>query len=98
MEVKYRVEPSKISLVRTFSDHPTFGLSTLKFHLLHIDVEDLRGFGTLLVLDASRFEQVNVNMKHDYKQTSGETDQKMNETLRIVGCMLNWTWTNSRMH
>lgn len=63
IELQYKIEEFQSLLVRTFGEHCNSGLYILKFHLLDHVVEDLRLFGTLSVLDASRFEQYSVSIK-----------------------------------
>lgn len=63
MEMKYVTEQFKRSVARNFSDHCNSGYYALKFNVLKHFVEELKAFGILSEVDASRFEQYNVNIK-----------------------------------
>lgn len=80
-----------------FSDHCSFGLYTLKSHLLDHIVKDLQACGTLYVLESPWFEKYNVNVNHAYSQTSGRRDWCMNDTMRMVGCRQASSQTDLRM-
>lgn len=83
--------------MRKFSDHGSFGLYTLKFHLMDLVVEDFPTFGTPPVSEASQFEQYNLNIMHDYRQASCRRDTSTNETVKMVVCRMDWTQTDFRM-
>lgn len=59
LQAKLRV--FDLSMVRTFPEHYSLRLYTLKFHLLDYVDKDLPNFGTLLVLNASPFEHYNLD-------------------------------------
>lgn len=97
MELNYRIEKFKRSLIRKFSDHCYFGLHTLVGPLLHQVVKYLQEFGTSSVSNTSSFEQYSVIIKHGHRQTSRRSDTCTNETERTVGCKTDWTLTDSSM-
>lgn len=97
MELKYRPEQFKRSLVRTFSENCNFALYTLKYYLLDQVVQDLQKSNTLSVSHASQFEQYNVNIKHDYRQTSKWRDTCMKKTVGMAWSRMNWTQNELRM-
>lgn len=66
-ELQRKREEFKKLLLRKFSAYCSSGLYTPKFHLLDHVGEDLEVFETLSVLDASPFEQNNVNKKQTYR-------------------------------
>lgn len=74
----------KKAMTETF--HGTYGTSlyTLKFHLPHYFVEDLKIFGTHTVMDASPFEYYNPNINFSYIETYNRHSIKMEETARII--------------
>lgn len=81
-----------------FADNCSTGLFTLKFHLLHHIVEDLRRFGTLSVLDASPLKYYNVHIKTSYSRASGSMKAKLEETVKGLqlcgeGDQIGWTST-----
>lgn len=45
------------------------GLYMLKFHLLDSIMELFDGFGSLVILDCSPFEKLNMHIKHAYRST-----------------------------
>lgn len=55
---------------KTFAAHCSFGLFTLKYHLLEHLLDDLERFGRLSFVDAGRFEQFLVLIEKFQRMTS----------------------------
>lgn len=57
-------------------------------------MKDVPAFCTFLVLDASLFEQYNVNGKCAYGKTSRRRNTCIYETKMMVGCSNDWKQTD----
>lgn len=60
-------------------------------------VRTLLARNRLFKLGASSSEQYNVNINHDFRETSGRRNTCRNDRARMMGCKKDWTQTDLRL-
>lgn len=79
-----------IQLTQTlFEPYVENGLFTLKFHILHHLVEDVKRYTSLEYLSASPYEYYNTRIKQNYRKTSKRHATVMDETVSRINEEIN---------
>lgn len=86
--LRSEIEEFKRVAERVIPSHCSFGLCTLKFHLLHHLIEDLGSFRKIASTDARPFEHLNVLIRQSHRMTFRRLWTRLQNTVHNICSMM----------